>query len=303
MSRKIMKKPEIVAPTEIKLAEHAEVIRALGRRVVADVIEIGRRLTDAKRIAGHGGWLPWLDREFGWSVATAENYIRVHELQTKFATVTNLDISMRGFYLLAAPSTPDEVIDEVIAESETGKKLNLDDVKRMIEEARVKEHDVHVKELKKLKKEVEKLQSDLAATSPEEIKKTIDDALEAAQAKIKNYELKIKNYEAKIKKYESNGSKDEPKNNGNEAAKPSRKYGTEIDYNYWIRKFLVTAFEEILPEFKKWLDNQIEKNTLLAIEKQGIIKALHDCSNEYHRVATELHDRGPEYVPGPNTGA
>jgi hypothetical protein len=53
------------------VAEHAEAIRSLGRRVVADVIEIGRRLTECKKLLGHGNWLPWLDREFGWSEDTA----------------------------------------------------------------------------------------------------------------------------------------------------------------------------------------------------------------------------------------
>ena len=33
-----------VKPSEIKLAEHAEVIRTLGKRAVGDIIEIGRRL-------------------------------------------------------------------------------------------------------------------------------------------------------------------------------------------------------------------------------------------------------------------
>jgi len=34
-------------------------------RPIRDIIEIGRRLTDAKAIAGHGNWLPWLEKEFG----------------------------------------------------------------------------------------------------------------------------------------------------------------------------------------------------------------------------------------------
>ena len=61
------------------LAEHAAVIRALGKRVVGDIIEIGRRLTDAKARCGHGNWLPWLDREFGWKDTTALRFMRCHE--------------------------------------------------------------------------------------------------------------------------------------------------------------------------------------------------------------------------------
>jgi Protein of unknown function (DUF3102) len=42
---------------------------------VANVIEIGRRLTEAKALAGHGGWLPSLEREFGWTVKTSAKTI------------------------------------------------------------------------------------------------------------------------------------------------------------------------------------------------------------------------------------
>jgi hypothetical protein len=57
----------LVTQDEIVLAEHAAVIRALGKRVVGDVIEIARPLADARGRVGHGGWLPWLDREFDYS--------------------------------------------------------------------------------------------------------------------------------------------------------------------------------------------------------------------------------------------
>jgi hypothetical protein len=78
---------------DVVLAQHAEVIRALGKRVVHDVIEIGRRLTDAKARCGHGNWLPWLEREFGWSDSTALRYMQAHQFATdKSVTVTDLSL-------------------------------------------------------------------------------------------------------------------------------------------------------------------------------------------------------------------
>src|SRR4029077_8099526 len=47
------------------LSEHAKEDRRLRKRVIEDVVKIGRRLTQAKELAGHGCWLPWLDHEFG----------------------------------------------------------------------------------------------------------------------------------------------------------------------------------------------------------------------------------------------
>src|SRR5262249_25434291 len=118
------------------LAEHANAIRQLGKRVVEDVVEIGRRLIEAKEIAGHGNWLPWLDREFGWSPSTAENYINLFKLSAKFPTVGNLDFDLRALYMLAAPSTPTEAQDEIIKRAEVGEKVTVADVKTAIAKRR-----------------------------------------------------------------------------------------------------------------------------------------------------------------------
>ena len=56
-----------VAERERVLAENAEEIPKIGKRVGGDVIEIGRRLTEMKKLCGHGNWRPWLEREFGWT--------------------------------------------------------------------------------------------------------------------------------------------------------------------------------------------------------------------------------------------
>jgi hypothetical protein len=58
-----------------ELAEHAAMIRRLGKRVIEDIIHIGHRLTKAKDLVDHGGWEDWLREEFGWSADTALNFI------------------------------------------------------------------------------------------------------------------------------------------------------------------------------------------------------------------------------------
>lgn len=58
----------------------AAAIRTIGKRAVCDLIEIGRLLTDAKLLAGRGNWLPWLDREFGWSDETARKWMNVYRV-------------------------------------------------------------------------------------------------------------------------------------------------------------------------------------------------------------------------------
>jgi hypothetical protein len=114
------------------LAEHAAEIRKLGKRAVQDIIEIGRRLTEAKKILGWGNWLPWLEREFGWSERTAQNFMRVAEL-AESATVADLNVDLRGLYLLASPSIRErhpEIIEAVAERSARGEPTTSDEIKR-----------------------------------------------------------------------------------------------------------------------------------------------------------------------------
>jgi hypothetical protein len=77
-------------------------VAALGKRVIGDVIEIGRRLTACKVQCGHGNWLPWLEREFGWTDETARRYINVADMG-KSHNLLNLEVPVSSLYLLAAP--------------------------------------------------------------------------------------------------------------------------------------------------------------------------------------------------------
>jgi hypothetical protein len=122
------------------LAEHAAEIRRLGQRVVGDVIEIGRHLVEAKKLCGRGNWLPWLNREFGWTEQTALNFMRVHELaKTKNFLDLAPDLSVSALYLLAAPSTPEAAQTEVIERAKAGETLPIAEVKRVVEQAKGRE--------------------------------------------------------------------------------------------------------------------------------------------------------------------
>ena len=102
------------------LTEHATPIRRLGKFVLDNVIEIGRRLTEAKEICGHGNWLPWLDREFTWKERTAQRYINVYEaFGSNPSGLTDLELPLESLYLLAAPSTPDAALFATAARAGT----------------------------------------------------------------------------------------------------------------------------------------------------------------------------------------
>src|SRR5262249_23157773 len=84
----------------------------------------------------HGNWLSWLECEFGWTEKTAENYINVYKFSGKFENFSNLDLPLSGLYLLAAPSTPEPAKGEVIERAESGEKLPVDEIKRVVEKHR-----------------------------------------------------------------------------------------------------------------------------------------------------------------------
>jgi DUF3102 family protein len=114
------------------LTEHATAIRQLGKRVAADVIEIGRRLVECRdRHLEHGQWLPWLEKEFGWSDRTARNFINVFE-QSKSEKFSNLNLPVSSLYLLAAPSTPKKARKEIAKLAKGGKKIKHDTVRTVV---------------------------------------------------------------------------------------------------------------------------------------------------------------------------
>jgi hypothetical protein len=121
------------------LAEHAAEIRRLGQRAFADLIEIGRRLTEAKAIVGHGHFGRWIAQEFGefgWSDRTARRFMSVYEMSLKSDTVSDLKLPMRELYLLAAPSTPEEARTEILERAAAGEQVSGAEVRKTIARAK-----------------------------------------------------------------------------------------------------------------------------------------------------------------------
>lgn len=95
---------------ELRLS--AERIRLRLKRTAEDIIAIGQDLRDAKDRLSHGQFGPWLDAEFGMTDRTALNFMNVaNRFGGKSETVSDLPI--RALYLLAAPSTSDEIVAAV----------------------------------------------------------------------------------------------------------------------------------------------------------------------------------------------
>jgi Protein of unknown function (DUF3102) len=72
-----------------EIVEHHGAARAATREAIQHAIEAGRRLAEAKKLVGHGGWLPWLKANVpGISARTAQRYLAAAEHAGKNDTVS-----------------------------------------------------------------------------------------------------------------------------------------------------------------------------------------------------------------------
>lgn len=106
----------------------AERIKLRVRRVSEDIIAIGQDLIAVKERLEHGLFLPWVASEFEMSERTAQNFISVATRFGKSATVA--DLSPKVLYALAAPSTPDDVVEKAAEKAAAGGKVTAADVAR-----------------------------------------------------------------------------------------------------------------------------------------------------------------------------
>lgn len=124
---------DVDSGTADRLKQAAEEIRACQRRESRSIVEIGIKLIRVKTSLDHGHFGSWLKQEFKWSGRTAQNYMRTAEVfETKSETVADLPASL--IYKLAAPSTPKEIREKVIADLEAGNRIDclhaIDEIRR-----------------------------------------------------------------------------------------------------------------------------------------------------------------------------
>lgn len=119
---------------------HTNVIKERIRRTTQDIIEIGERLIDVKERLDYGHFGIWLRVEFDWDRRTAQRFMSVTAMlstcdnlsQVPKASLDNVSIAPSALYLLAAPSTPEEIRREVLERAYQGEAVTFSEVKRII---------------------------------------------------------------------------------------------------------------------------------------------------------------------------
>lgn len=120
---------------EVKAA--TERIKLRMKRTAEDIIEIGKDLIAVKARLSHGQFLPWIQAEFEMSRHTAENFIRIAERFPENDKVYHFKPSV--LYALAAPSTPNEVVEEAVKKAEAGESVTVAEVKKLKAELAAKD--------------------------------------------------------------------------------------------------------------------------------------------------------------------
>jgi hypothetical protein len=100
--------------------------------------EIGQKLTDVRAQLKHGQFEAWLKAEFDWSRRTAYNFINVYEAFNERANLAQIDIATSALYLLAAPSTSQEIRDRFLQRAKEGETITHKKLSQIIKEEKLK---------------------------------------------------------------------------------------------------------------------------------------------------------------------
>lgn len=127
----------------IVVKQKTQEIRDRVKTAAEHIIGIGVRLIAVKEHLPHGQFLPWLKSEFEWSESAAVKMMQVGK-QFKSVSFTDLTVAPSALYLLAAPSTPDDVRSEFVKKAKAGKPVTHAEVKKAIAEKREDSIDIPV---------------------------------------------------------------------------------------------------------------------------------------------------------------
>ena len=126
-----------VEPIDIdaRLKSLARQIAGSKKKLVANVLEIGRALTDAQDLlADHAGGAfgKWVKQNCGFSKRTAYNYMSAHLVFGGCAIIAQRRFEPSTMYLLANDSTPSGAVTEAIQIAESGETVTSKTAKKLI---------------------------------------------------------------------------------------------------------------------------------------------------------------------------
>ena len=173
------------------------------------ILDIGRRLMEAKEQLAHGEWLPWLNEQVEFSERTAQNFMRLAREWTNPQTLADLGIS-KALTMLALPAEAREQftadhdvaamstreLEKVIRERDVAQnkvddlEAGMEDLREDLERAEskalsaVEETRYYTKQVERLERELKELKNRPVEVAVEVDQKAIDNAVRDAAAEL-----------------------------------------------------------------------------------------------------------------------
>jgi Protein of unknown function (DUF3102) len=109
-------------------------IRRSGKRVVSEIIAIGRKLSEIKDRVGHGRYGQFVRERLWFSERTAQQFVQSYEFlkSAHCADFESLHIDPSALRLLARSSTPNEVRLEALERAAKPEGISFSEVKKLI---------------------------------------------------------------------------------------------------------------------------------------------------------------------------
>lgn len=147
-------------------------ILVLSAQTVANICQIGKLLTEAKSMVGHGGWEKYLEEKVSYSQSTANNFMRLYQEYGEFGPNLQTFGNLNPSQALALLALPEGAREEFAAS-----------------------HEVESMSVRKLKEEIaaEKRRADAAEGSAAALR----DELGAAHQKADNWMQQAKDWQDK----------------------------------------------------------------------------------------------------------
>ena len=280
--------------------------------VVRSVVELGRRLCEAKSMLPHGQWGNWLREEVGFSQSTAQNYMKIFEeysadqltLDGAVAisqTLGNLSYT-KALRLLALPAEErEEFVETNNVEAMSTRELDRalkerDEALQAAEAAKAKaeqaeEISANLRELSV------KLQAELAEERVESSEKLVAESAKAAEARRQMEQ-------AKAKAGELMGQMDTLRRKAEQAATAERAALAkleELKKNPVIPKAMKDKLKaEASEEARKASEKALEAEKTKIAELEGQIREAGEARSraeaEAERIRKELATSAPELV-------
>jgi hypothetical protein len=125
-----------------ELQDSAREIRARLVETAAGMMDIGKRLLQAKDRLPHGAWLPWLVAETGMSEQWARNCVNLFlRFSPQPDVLEQLDVALPPTALVRLASAPEAACEDVIDRAREGEKLRVVDVEEVIRQHRDRERE------------------------------------------------------------------------------------------------------------------------------------------------------------------